>query len=193
MIKPIRVGKFWNNNYIEYKSNGDKNKNLSVREYLNEIEPYLRNTIIHLQKSGTWKVQLTIAITFISSTDADEEQVMHWKSDDIEFLTYDNANDIIDESFELLFSRHQIGLETSMRGSDFIFDLVQPLYYHLFKRGGSSIDFPDWIKKKKAIIIPKNIDDKCFQYAATVALNNGEIESHPERISNIIPFINKHS
>ena len=80
-----------------------------------------------------------------------------------------------------------------MRGNDFIFDLVQPLYYHLFKRGGSSIDFPDWIKKKKAIIIPKNIDNKCFQYAATVALNNGEIESHPERVSNIIPFINKHS
>ena len=22
--KPIRVGKFWNNNYIEYESNGDK-------------------------------------------------------------------------------------------------------------------------------------------------------------------------
>ena len=29
--KPIRVGNFWNNNYIEYESNGDKNKNLSVK------------------------------------------------------------------------------------------------------------------------------------------------------------------
>ena len=35
--EPIRVGNFWNNNYIEQESNGDKNKNLSVKECLNEI------------------------------------------------------------------------------------------------------------------------------------------------------------
>ena len=28
---------------------------------------------------------------------------------------------------------------------------------------------------------PKNKDDKCFQYAVTVALNCEEIESHPEK------------
>ena len=33
-----------------------------------------------------------------------------------------------------------------------------------FKRGGSYIDTPDWIKKKKATINLKNADDKCFQY-----------------------------
>ena len=31
-----------------------------------------------------------------------------------------------------------------------------------FKCGGSYIDSPDWIKKKKATINPKNTDDKCF-------------------------------
>ena len=50
-----------------------------------------------------------------------------------------------------------------MRGSDFIFDLVQMMYYKChkidFKRGGSYIDSPDWIKKKKATINPKNTDD----------------------------------
>ena len=30
--KPVRVNKFWSNNYIEYKSNADKNKILSVEE-----------------------------------------------------------------------------------------------------------------------------------------------------------------
>ena len=29
--KPISVVNFWNNNYIEYKSNGDRSKNLSVK------------------------------------------------------------------------------------------------------------------------------------------------------------------
>ena len=28
--KPIRVSNFWSNNYIEYESNGDRNKTLSV-------------------------------------------------------------------------------------------------------------------------------------------------------------------
>ena len=28
--KPTTVGNFWNNNYIEYESSGDTNKNLSV-------------------------------------------------------------------------------------------------------------------------------------------------------------------
>ena len=32
--KPTRVGNFWNNNYIQYESGGDRNKNLSVKEYL---------------------------------------------------------------------------------------------------------------------------------------------------------------
>ena len=58
-----------------------------------------------------------------------------------------------------------------------------------FKRGGSYIHSPDWLKK--AIINLKNEDDKCFQYAATAVLNYEEIKWNPERVSNIIPFINK--
>ena len=63
----------------------------------------MRNIIINLQKSGTWKVQLAIAINFISSKDADEEQVMHLESNNIEFMTYGNANNIVDELFGSLF------------------------------------------------------------------------------------------
>ena len=33
--KPGRVGNFWSNNCIEYESNGDRNKTISVEEYLN--------------------------------------------------------------------------------------------------------------------------------------------------------------
>ena len=41
-----RVSNFLNNNYIEYESNGDRNKNLSLDRYLAKIEPYLRDVII---------------------------------------------------------------------------------------------------------------------------------------------------
>ena len=44
---------------------------------------------------------------------------------------------------------------------------------------------------KKETINPSNTDGKCFQYETTVALNYGEIESHPEGVSYVKPFINK--
>ena len=84
-----------------------------------------------------------------------------------------------------------------MKGSEFIFDSAQLMhckYYRVnFRHGGSNIDSPDLKKeKKKATINPKNQDDKRFQYAATIALNYEETESHPERFSDIKRFLNKY-
>ena len=71
-------------------------------------------------------------------------------------------------------------------------DVLQ-IYTVNFKCGGSCIDYSDWIKKKKATINPKKRDDKCFQYAVRVALKYGEIELHPERVSNVKPLKNKYN
>ena len=60
----------------------------------------MRNRIIDLQNSDTWKIQLTIAINFTSSKDVDEEHVMYSKSDNIEFTSCDDANEIIDRLFK---------------------------------------------------------------------------------------------
>ena len=49
MIIINKVGNFWKNNYIEYESSGDRNKNLQVKEYLDKIKSYLRDIIINLQ------------------------------------------------------------------------------------------------------------------------------------------------
>ena len=48
-------------------------------------------------------------------------------------MIYDNVDGAIKELFELLLHRYQIGLETSMRRSDFIFDCVYFLYFLHFK------------------------------------------------------------
>ena len=47
-------------------------------------------------------------------------------------------------------------------------------------------------KKQKATINSVNDDNKCFQYAATVALNHEKIGKLPERISKIKSLINKY-
>ena len=80
-----------------------------------------------------------------------------------------------------------------MRKSDFFFNYVQLLYYICHKinlnRSGSYIDSPDWTKNKKATLNPINKkDNKCFQYAVTVALNYEEIKKDPQIIIKIKPF-----
>ena len=84
-----------------------------------------------------------------------------------------------------------------MRGSDFEFDSIYSFTYNFNKtsiyRGGSYIDSPKWLKDKKSTINPKNNDHKCFQYAATLALNFDNINNHPEKISKIRPFIDQYN
>ena len=72
--RPVRVNNVWSNNYIEYESNGDSNKTLSVEEYFNKTRLYLKDSRNNLKKSDTSKIQLTIANNFISSFDNDEGQ-----------------------------------------------------------------------------------------------------------------------
>ena len=84
--KPMKTNDAYNSNYIEYESKGDKNKTLSIKEYLNMIRPYLRdiinddetqgerevhsgNEVIDCKTQGEWKIQLTMIINFISSKD----------------------------------------------------------------------------------------------------------------------------
>ena len=54
--KTVRVNNIWSNNYIEHKINSNKNRILSVDEYLDKIWPYLKGIINDLKKSDTWKV-----------------------------------------------------------------------------------------------------------------------------------------
>ena len=58
----IRIGNAFSSNYFEYENNVDKNKTLSIEEYLNEIKPFLSNMINDLKTQGEWKIQLTMAI-----------------------------------------------------------------------------------------------------------------------------------
>ena len=122
---------------------------------------------------------------------------MYTRSDNVEIMFGDDNDDIIEQLFESLLQKYEENLQKKMRGSDFEFDSVNFLYYDFNKtsinRGGSYIDSPKWLKDKKSTINPKNDDDKCFQYAVTLALNLINIDNHPERVSKIKPFIEKYN
>ena len=106
-------------------------------------------------------------------------------------------HDIINRLIESFLSNYQKE-ETILRNeSNFVFDSVDLLTVHIhkinLKRGKSYVKSPDWIFSKRATINPKNKDYKCFQYSITVALNHQDFENHPERISNIKPFIDNYN
>ena len=84
---------------------------------------------------------------------------MHSKSQKIEIMSSYEAGEVIIKLFHSLKNRYWNNLE-SMRGSEFVFDYVQLLYYKChktsFNRDGSYIRSPDWINNKKGTINPIN-------------------------------------
>ena len=154
--------------------------------------------INHYKRKGEWKIQLTAEINFTSlKPDSNETGNMHTQSDNEEIMIGGDTNEVIKELFKSFLQRFQEGLQEKMKGSDSEFDGVNLLYYDFNKislnKGGSYIDFPEWIKNKKSTINPKNNDYKCFQYAVTVALNRDKISKHLQRVSTIKPFIGKYN
>ena len=57
---------------------------------------------------------------------------MYSKSNNIEIMINDEADEAIEKLFESLKNRYQNNLE-SMRGSEFVFDYVHLLYYKYHK------------------------------------------------------------
>ena len=185
----------YNKNYAQYESKGDKI--LSLKEYLNLMKKYLRELIEEYKLKGKRKVQLTIEVNFISlKPGSDETRIMYTRSDNIEIMFGDDNDDIIEQLFESLLKKYEENLQNKMRGSEFEFDGVNFLYYDFNKtsinRDGSYIDSPKWLKDKKLTINPKNNDDKCFQYAVTLALNLDKIKKDPQRVSKIKPYLGKY-
>ena len=114
----------FNGNYIEYESKGDKDKNLSPKEYLNVIKLYLSDMINDHKTQSEWKIQLTMQINFISSKDSEETRNKHTKSYNIEIMMGNETDEIIEKLFESLLQNYQKNLEESMRGSEFVFDSI---------------------------------------------------------------------
>ena len=75
---------------------------------------------------------------------------------------------VVDDLLKGFLDDYQFSLRTKMKKSNLPYDRVRAFYYKLHKisinrSGGLYIDSPDWIKNKKATIIPKTKnDDKCM-------------------------------
>ena len=123
--------------------------------------------------------------------DTDEECMMHSKSDN---------KKIMEELFQFVLSRYRIGLETSMKGSAFVFDCVHLLCYKCHEINlnwdESYINSHNWVKNRKSTINSINKKEnkcfQCFQYAVTVTLNHEKIGVHYQKIKTK-PFIDRYN
>ena len=83
-----------------------------IRLYLRDIindhktqgkwKVYSGNAVINYKTQGEWKIQLTIVVNFISSKDFNEICTMRTKSNNIEIMMGNEADEIIEELFESL-------------------------------------------------------------------------------------------
>ena len=194
--EPVLIKQGFEGNYLECMSNG--NNSLSFDEYLELIKPYLNDLINVYKTKGEWKLQLSAEISFVSQKpDSDETCVMYTRSFCEEIMSGSETEEIMEKLIMRLLQKYQDNLQNKMKGSEFIFNGVNYLFYDLnritISRGGSYIKSTKWLKDKKCTINQKNNDNKCFQYATTLALNFNNIDKHPQRISKIKPFIDNYN
>ena len=70
MMMIIKIYQAFDNSYVEYQTEGDKDKILSSKEYLDMIRQYLSDTIN--EDKDEWKIQLSMRINFVTSKDSED-------------------------------------------------------------------------------------------------------------------------
>ena len=161
------------------------------------IIPYLID-LINKQKnnrdgSDKWKIQLNMGVNVISSNDTGEIRTFYANSDNEEIRLGNETVEIINKLFESFLNNYQKEEKILRNGSNFVFESVKILYYHIYKinlkRGKSYIKSPEWILNKRATINPKNKDNKCFQCAITAALNHQKLKTIQKEYQILNPLL----
>ena len=98
---------------------------------------------------GEWKVQLVMQNNCIFTKDSEETRTMYSASKPVEIFMGTDTDGAIDKLFDTLLQRFQQAIETSNE------------------------------RVSRFTINPRNKNDnKCFQYAITIALNYNEIKKY---------------
>ena len=161
--EPFLIKTGFDNNYLEYMSNGDNS--LSFNEYLELIKPYLYDLINVYKAKGEWKLQLSAEISFVSQKPGSNEiRIMYTRSTPEKIIIGCETEKVAENLILQLLQKYQDNLPNKMKGSDFIFNGINYLYYDLnritISKGGSYIESPKWLKDKKCTINQKNTDNK---------------------------------
>ena len=134
------------NNYVEYKSKGDRYENLLPEEYLNMIKTYLRDLIndhkpmaesINEENDSDadraeWKIQLVMQNSCISTRNFEETRTIYSASEPVEIFMGSDTEDI-DTLFNTILQRFQQAQENQMiKEANLFLKLLN--YYIIFEK-----------------------------------------------------------
>ena len=141
--EPLLVKTGFDNNYLEHMSNG--NNSLSFNKYLELIKPYLYDLINVYKAKGEWKLQLSAEISFVSQKpDSNEMRIMYTRSIPEKIIIGCETEEVAEKLIMQLLQKYQGNLQNKMKGSGFIFNGINYLYYDLnritISKGGSYIN-----------------------------------------------------
>ena len=126
--KPILVESSFKNNYKYYESRGDKDKKLSVKQYLYKIMPYLSDLINDHKtirnNSNKCKIQINMLVNFISSNDTGEIRTIFLWSDNKEIRSGNETDDIIKGLLNSFLTNYQNEMEVILYLKVLIYCLI---------------------------------------------------------------------
>ena len=111
-----------------------------------------------------------------------------------EFFEATDINDLIQRIFAHIKTQVE---NPKIPESGFSIYKIIHLYINFHRlaltRSGSYTELPKWLKSKKAVINPQNIDEECFKWATIAALHHEEIKTDHQRISKLRPCENQYN
>ena len=135
--KPILVENSFKDGYKYYESRGDKDKKLSVKQYLYKIVLYLSDLINYHKairnNSNEWKIQINMNVNFVSSKDTAGTRTIFAWSDNEEIRSGNETDDIVKGLLNSFLNNYQKEEIVLRNGSDFVFESVDLLSYHIQK------------------------------------------------------------
>ena len=168
-------------NYSKYRIEGIEG--MDVPTFFSKIRASIGNVLRRETSHRSIRCQTTSWMRFIKDNER-VDKAFNSRMTPVHMLS---EMDVIVQEM-IAHMAHQID-NPALRDSKFTFDriLYTDISCHrlMLTRGSSYIPLPDWLAAKKAIINPKNLDNRCFKWAIIAGLRWEEIGANPERISKL--------
>ena len=188
-FKPIELEQAFGGSYRSYRING--RPKIDVDTFFNRIRKGPIELIKRELKTRTSaRIQTTAWIRFVRDDEEGQERVeLAFNS----LMTSVYRGRKPDQIVDRMIANMKFQMENpALLNSRFVFDevLYLDVNFHQLNltRGSSYLQLPDFIAKRKAVINPQNGDEECFKWAIIVADKWMDIDSHPERVSNLREF-----
>ena len=174
-------------NHRKYRIDGIEG--IDLQTFFSKIKNTITNVLRKETSQRSIRSQMTTWIIFMKG---DEIVSLAFNSRITPVYMLNDIDSIVQSMINLMAQQVD---NPALRDSKFVFDgiMYTDISIHRLNltRGSSYIPLPDWLAKKKAIINPKNLDEKCFKWSVIAGLKWEEIDSNHQCVSKLRGYENE--